>query len=860
MSKQPTSQYKSRRKYMTDCEPNYKNLNRIQSFSEQRYVTVQLMEQACQNDEYLKQYCDKLNYLSPPAVRRPFKPLTVDPENSWGYEQSTTDGSVYFSPTKQDIINVDFTDMDLIGTAEGIDFIALNPAEVEPSNPTEETGYNSVVPAAESYETDPEFSCELTSTHFVNDERTHDTSTKNTGDVDGYWYVGFNKDKDYYVRPDWLKDPFDSEIPSVVRAQTFKAKKSGRLKSVTLSLDYTGGNRTTCGSPLYIQIWPTYKKKVKKRQWDATQKKEVVVKDSNNKPVYEKIPWPKNKAKGKPKDWARRHHPMAQAKFEPTWKNKGGYNIKFKKRPWLTKGHTYAIVLFSPLSEYKHCPLIGGFTKHEDKEKYADGNAFFSKNNSRTFERYGYNNIDPKTKEVSEIPKDFFFKLHMILGAKTTVQAYGTDTRYMYLKPIYRSNITTINVNANDNKAELASGNKGTLTYQFSTDNKTWTNIDTTTKTLAQPSNVILIRAVMKSNDAATTPRINNITITLGLAASKEMYVRTPFVNTPAGQMLSGHIWSRIYAPWIAEANTECTAEIVRSKPARKSFSLIDIEDIEEYIEDLDIEAAEFLALNSEDDKVLYLHNDPAILNKLKEHDVYVKPEIVDEVLYKLSFKPTVKSGVVESDDMLAGLQVNDNVSYHILDCEFQSKYLGNTSEFEEWIHYTFDYTTNELFLKKSVLDDLASGVLEISYYPTFLDQLTLAEVGDKEDGSEQGLILDYFQEDINITNTMMVNRRVPLRVAPVDPIREVTLHKGTEDEKRLVEGRDYDMDLTTNELVFYVNSNDGVSSAIKLNDTLTVVYTPNLDDEKIAIGYHAKRTTTKNQLRIKENYIEYKV
>ena len=233
---------------------------------------------------------------------------------------------------------------------------------------------------------------------------------------------------------------------------------------------------------------------------------------------------------------------------------------------------------------------------------------------------------------------------------------------------------------------------------------------------------------------------------------------------------------------------------------------------------------------------------------------------MVNEIYYKLSFKPKVAAGVVESDNLLSGLEVKDNVAYHILDCKYQSRYLGNTTEFEEWISYTFNYSTNILFIKRPVLDDLPTGILELSYYPTFLDQLTLDEVGDKEDGSEQGLILDYFQETINITNTMMVNRRVPLRVAPVDPIREVTLHKGTEDEKRLVEGRDFDMDLSTNELVFYVNSNDGVSSAIKLNDTLTVVYTPNLDDEQIAIGYHAKRTTTNNQVRIKENYIEYKV
>ena len=817
------------------------------------------MEQACMNDEYLKQYCDKLNYLSPPAVRKLNKPIVVDADNSWGYEQSTTNGEVYFNPAKQEVINIDFEDMDLIGNADGIEFITINEGEVEPANPETENGYDSVVPAEAAETTDPTHRAQLKATKFITDERTHDTSTKNIGDVDGYWYCAFNKDKDYYVRPDWLKDPFDSEIPSVVRAQTFKAKKSGRLKSVTLKLNYTGGNRTTCGSPLYVQIWPTYQKKVKKTQWDATQKKEVPVKDSNGKQVYEKIWWPKGTSKFKPKDWARRHHPMAQAKFEPTWKKEGSYNIKFPKRPWLTKGHTYAIVLFSPLSEYKHCPLIGGFTKHEDQEKYAKGNAFFSKNNSRTFERYGYNNIDPKTKEKTEIPKDFFFKLHMIVGSKTATYAYGTDTRYMYLKPIYRSNITSININANDNKASLEN-NVGVLKYQYSTDNKIWTDVDTTTKNLSSPSNVILIRAVMQSKDGSTTPMITNMTITLTLGASKEMYVRTPFVTVPAGQILSGHLWSRIYAPWTSDKNTECTAEIIQSRTATRTFTLISIEEVDEYMDLLGIEDDDFLALDDADAKVVYLDTDPTILNKLKEHDVYVQPATANEVYYKLSFKPTVQSGVVETAEMLAGLQVNDNVAYHILGATYQCACTGNTLNLDEWISYTFDYTTNELFLKKTVLDDLPIGALILSYNPTFLDQLTLDEVGDKEDGSEQGLILDYFQETINITQDMVVKRRVPLRVLPVDPIRNVILNKDTEDETQLVQGRDYDIDLTKKELVFYVNSNDGVSSALSLNAVLTVVYTPNLNDERIAIGYHAKRTNTNNQVRIKENYIEYKV
>ena len=66
------------------CKASYKNLNRIQSFSEQRYATVQLMQQACMNDEWLKQQVERLSYLSPPAVRKTFSPILVDDAQSWG--------------------------------------------------------------------------------------------------------------------------------------------------------------------------------------------------------------------------------------------------------------------------------------------------------------------------------------------------------------------------------------------------------------------------------------------------------------------------------------------------------------------------------------------------------------------------------------------------------------------------------------------------------------------------------------------------------------------------------------------------------------------------------------------------------
>ena len=73
-----------------NCPSQYKNLNQIQSFSEQMYPTVQWAEQNCKNDEYLKQKTDELEYLTPPAVRKRFSPILLDELNSFGCKINTS--------------------------------------------------------------------------------------------------------------------------------------------------------------------------------------------------------------------------------------------------------------------------------------------------------------------------------------------------------------------------------------------------------------------------------------------------------------------------------------------------------------------------------------------------------------------------------------------------------------------------------------------------------------------------------------------------------------------------------------------------------------------------------------------------
>ena len=155
-------------------------------------------------------------------------------------------------------------------------------------------------------------------------------------------------------------------------------------------------------------------------------------------------------------------------------------------------------------------------------------------------------------------------------------------------------------------------------------------------------------------------------------------------------------------------------------------------------------------------------------------------------------------------------------------------------------------------------------GGLNITYNQVFIDGLTIDEVGVRKDPEtgliEEGLVLDYFKEDIVVTRTEIETRRVPLRVKPVDPIRSVILNKDTDDERTLVENHDYHLDIDTNELVFEVNNEDGKSSILNLDDDLEIVYTPYLEDIAISIGYHAKRTSKDKQVYIDGNYLEYKV
>ena len=103
----------------------------------------------------------------------------------------------------------------------------------------------------------------------------------------------------------------------------------------------------------------------------------------------------------------------------------------------------------------------------------------------------------------------------------------------------------------------------------------------------------------------------------------------------------------------------------------------------------------------------------------------------------------------------------------------------------------------------------------------------------------------------------MVVDREIELRAEPVDPIRKVVVVKDDGTEYSLVENIDYILNEKT--IVLEIINFDGESPIISVNDIVKVVYTPNLDDSSISLGYYAKRSNNDNTVEIQPNYIEYK-
>ena len=815
---------------MSKCNPNYKNLNLIQSFSDQRYVTVQLMEQACMNDEWLRQQVKSLDYQVPPSYRKRFSPILLDAVQSWGCVIST-DKEVIFNNSTSDRIDVDFDE---------------NMFRVDEMQST--CDYETFTSGDDDNKTIKKRA--VLHTQEITEEFTGEKCLNQNRKVNSFWYVGYDKNQPYETRPDWLKNWRDLEIPSIVRAQTIKVAKTGYVSSISIALENTGVKGSNWGSPLYIQIQNCVKKTVKKTKWNAkTKKSEIVYKADGTTPETETVYYPV----------ASPHKPLAVATYNPNHTTPDFISVPFDKPVKLLKNHHYAICFYSPLSHPDHCPRIGGWGRNCHADKYANGDAFLSEKNGRAWIRYGKNDTKVDYKFGKWTPLDFCFQLNMFNKHDNYLGGGEDNAEYLYLKPILSNPITHLDILATDTGDTDGDVH---VKYEVSTNGRNWSEISKTNGVdFFNPTHMIFVRAKLWRDTSATTktPNIESMTLLLTTNPAEEFYARTLPYPIKTAPMLGASHWGRIYAPFECDPQTECTVEIIREEPVKDNFTIITAEDLPTLPKEFNLDETK---INSDDMSVRYqyLIDNPDIIDLLISKHILVKPYTDSGgTVHPFGWWATNSSG-----QRIGGIQLSDSPAYPMLECIVEPA-SGDTFSLSEWADYTVNYDDDLILFEVGIINELPPGALTVTYTPVFIQDLTLDEVGDWIDNEtglpEKGLILDYFKETIEVTSEHIANRSVPLRVSPLDPIKEVVIIRDDGDtEIELFEDIDFTIDYAKKQILFPIVNINNSSPIIQLEDVVQIVYTPNLPDTMISIGYRAKRTNLNNQVRIKSNYLEYKV
>lgn len=754
------------------CPEEYKNLG-LKSFGEQRYVTADMLRQFCKNDAYLKKMVENLEYLTPPAVRKVFSNIPVDAVKSYGYAE-TKKNTIVFDNTHDVTLDFDFNDL---STIDGSKTTAVRSSLVSGG----EVVQKFEVP--KELETTIDSSTRDYSPWTIRDDQEKIVSDDMT--CNEFWYIGFDRNRHYETRPNWLANMLNGEIPGISRAQTFKAKKTGLLQSVRLNLK----GSTNTGMPLIVQI------------------RKTITVDGIKVPV----------------DSDDKHLAYQEVRFTNT--DPGVYSVVFDQPCTVTAGETYAIVLLSPLSHPTNCYWVGGWNKHCHADQYGDGDAFYSFNSGYTWIRYGKD--DSETGEEVEYhqgkyaPQDFAF----ICDIAEQKSNYKTDTYYLYLKPILTNPVKSVTLSAISGGTSATDGR--TLQFQVSNDGRTWKNI-TSTIQFTTPTRTLFVRAIFKS-DGNKTPYVEEISLHLDMEVSDEMYVRTVPYAPPLTGILSASVWGRIYAPFRLEPNTECSVEIIREKEVTEHFVIIDPVELVNYKYFDEIALIYNDIVGKTDTQMIdYLSDKPSLVASMKKHNIYIR-------------------------GFIGKFQFTNKPAYPISRAVIQPKG-ASTAIYGEWYDYLVDYDENTLTFHSDIT--LPKGSLDVTYNPVFIEGLSNEEVGLRADKTE-GLILDYFEESIIVDEDMVVNREIELRAEPVDPIRRVVVVKDDGTEYNLVENIDYTLNEKT--ILLEIINFDGESPIIGVNDIVKVVYTPNLDDNSISIGYYAKRSNNDNTVEIQPNYIEYK-
>lgn len=803
-----------------ECPKEYKNIG-LNRMEEGRHVTWDMLRQFCKNDAYLKGEVEDLWDTTPPVTRKTFKPISIDHNKSFGVGNIRDNTYVRFSnETNKDLL-IDFTDNKMVDASKSTAEIVFS----TPSTPEEP-----VIPMVRL----PKQSIVASLDKTTRDEGPYGDMVCNE-----FWYIGYDHNRVYETRPNWLNNHENGEIPSVCRAQTFKAKVDGTLETVVLNLHGTYNT----GSPLYVEIT------------------ECENHGTTENPDY----YPASRATINGEQFEGVTYKAKQlARQEVTFTNTdpGVYNVTFDLPCTVKAGEIYAIVLRSPLTHPDTSYHIGGWSKHCDTEIYADGDAFLSENNGYNWLKYGKGE-DVPYHAGKYAPQDFAFVCHIRPPSTSNYKSSAELVSKPFLvNPLY--NIVLEHYEKN---------NDGEVNYYFKTpEMEDWQSIDISHQFTSDNPNVIILKAVLSLSDVTKdSPIITKMGLELTMHQPKEAILRSASYYPRKDGILACNVYSGLGANYILDNNPDlgntdllsCTVDLVRDYPVSEHYNIIYARDIPSkyhqygFVSEHDNEWVRF---TTDEEFEEYLDNNPSIVENLKTYGVYVKGV------------GTTSTGDVHKD-YFEKIKFINSPAYPLISCvltedpvysEDGSVTAGQIKEFSEWLDYKVDYTEDTLqFINQ---DNIKTGYLTINYNPLFVKDLTNKDMPFKLDLITDNLpIVNGSLYHITEADILNADIKVTYRAIGLDPLREVALvHWGTDSIEDyspksvevLQENVDYTVDYTAKTITFIP---ERIPTIFQVEDTIRVKYTPYLTDDSVSLMYHLKRDDTSKDIELEPCWFEYK-
>lgn len=669
------------------CNATFTHIN-TSNFGDAKKVTEELLKMYCQNDEYLYNQIRKLLDLSDPESRKRFYPPYYDDElKSFGHVSGTHDNKncYLFHDAGEHVYNVNFKSSD-----DGrvmIDNIVFDRDESIIDydrtgddinifvDPVTGIGHATIAEVVEEVQEPHQVTVFKDSTVTT----TEKTTVTKTTDVasgkakldsfcrgpygamapNGWWYVGWVKEKNYSPKSAWKKAPYTKGIPALCRAQTFTARTTGWVTKVNLNLKAESTRRSV--SPFSCEIWKC---------------------DKNGKPTGN-----------------------ALARVEKRFNHTSGRieSFVFKKKVKLTKGHKYAIVMRSPLSTRDACYRTTGWPRtcytNYKKGTYYYGDAYVSKDNGKSWIKYDKKAYGVLNSNVATTPIAFGFELYIQpTKPKTSKQTvtqevqsitsvpeeeteytmvehhyYPVGNHYIYFNIPSSEPIKFLHINNAESELD---GQKilFDISYdgkEFSTENlisDTTTGEGTYDLSEDKPC-FVTVRCNLQNNSEIKTPDLQCVEFRVDTVAAKKMYIRTKPYYPESEQMLPACIWSEVNTSFDISNNVSGGVDIVREVEAQQRFIFKNdsVSDLGEYYEEYDP------SFNLTD------INDESFQELIQEDTDFIEYcKTLEPPIYVLSMYPKTDERYYE---YFTELDLPDYPAYPILGCK---KLLGDIKIFPE--------------------------------------------------------------------------------------------------------------------------------------------------------------------------------